>query len=544
MCGIYCIWGRSTAPDGHMKLAKRGPDHMRVFERHSVPLAMVFHRLRINGDTPEAMQPFHSDRWALMCNGEIFNHKELGDTPSGSDCEVLLKLLDEEPNIGDICCTIDAEFAFVVYDKLLNRIIAARDPYGVRPLFIGRGAHGEIVWSSEMKAMTDVCTENIEQFKPGYIMEFDCESGKILEYRSCQSDNVRRALVHAVEKRIQPGQTCCLLSGGLDSSLVASIAQRAMGSEQLHTFSIGLPGSPDLIWAAKVAAHIGSKHHEVNVTEKEFLQVIPKVIETIESWDCTTVRASVGNYLVAKYIRDHTNFRVVLNGDYADEVCGGYLYLKNAPTFGEFVMENHNLLNNIHKFDSLRSDRCISAHGLEARAPFADKRFVELYMSLDPRLTSPANRMEKWFLRRAFMGTNLLPTDVILRSKEAFSDGVSPVTRSWSDVIQEWLGGVSERQYYKNIFIELFGKQHLNVVPEDGWMPKWAPETNDPSARTMKRYLTDYQVCLLSGILITVWPLTTNGNFFNNWLMIAYSLPVGFYLQSIYSKKKVKKVKK
>ena len=483
MCGIYCIFGESLGP-GHLLLNARGPDQLAYWNHPTLPLHMAFHRLRIQGNTPEAMQPFINSQWTVMCNGEIFNHADLGTTKSGSDCEVLLDMLSQH-SPGELCCHLDAEFAFIAWDNINNKIIVARDPYGVRPLYMGRTSTGGIVWASELKSMTDIC-DHVEQFRPGHYMIFNCDTNSVDKYISYNIDNIYLTLKDAVRKRIQPGLTCCLLSGGLDSSLVASLTQSMM-EDQLHTFSIGLPGSPDLEWARKVSDHIGSTHHQVLVSEREFLDAIPHVIATIETWDRTTIRASVGNYLIAKYIKENTNFRVVLNGDYADEVCGGYKYLRKAPSPGDFLMETKNLINNIHFYDSLRSDRCISGCGLEARAPFADKAFVRLYQSLDPRDHSPPDCMEKWWLRKAFMDKGLLPYEVLLRSKEAFSDGVSPEGRSWGQVIKEWLGGKDESEYYITTFSEIFGRHVVDTIPGE-WMPKWSPETQDPSARTLSNY--------------------------------------------------------
>jgi asparagine synthase (glutamine-hydrolysing) len=256
--------------------------------------------------------------------------------------------------------------------------------------------------------------------------------------------------------------------------------------QKLHTFSIGLEGSPDLVYAQKVANHIGSKHTSVIVTEDEFLSAIPDVIRIIESYDVTTVRASVGNYLIAKYIRENTDFKVVLNGDYSDEVCGGYLYFKMAPTNQEFDAECERLLSNIHYYDSLRSDRCISANGLEARCPFADREFVEYYVSMYTGVRSCDDKIEKHALRNAFHDTDILPHDVLWRQKEAFSDGVSKSTRSWKDIIQEYLGDMTEKEYYKSIFIEHYGRHFLNIIPGP-WMPRFCNAT-DPSARTLQVY--------------------------------------------------------
>jgi len=322
-----------------------------------------------------------------------------------------------------------------------------------------------------------------------YIHEMTYEQTSLMDTDMAAS-MVNKLLTKSVEKRLmcEQGGVCCLLSGGLDSSLVAALASKA-SRLPISTYSIGMEGSPDLAMAKKVAEHIGSLHTTVCYPAEEFLNAIPEVIKSIESYDVTTVRASVGNWLIGKFIRRNSNFKVVLNGDYADEVCGGYLYTKLAPTKKEFYNECKSLVQNIQYFDSLRSDRSICAHGLEARAPYADKDFLEFYMKLDPSVTSPRGKIEKYVLRKAFEDSNLLPSEVLWRSKEAFSDGVSSQGRSWYQIVQTHvakIGYESEEEYYKSIFDECYGSKHRNVIPYK-WMPKFCDAT-DPSARTLKVY--------------------------------------------------------
>ena len=306
----------------------------------------------------------------------------------------------------------------------------------------------------------------------------------------------------AVYKRMMSDkEICSLLSGGLDSSLVASIVSEKLGPNKLKTFAIGIKGSPDLKYAQIVANHIKSIHHSIELTEKEFLDAIEEVIVAIESYDTTTVRASVGNYLVSKYIRENTDCKVIFNGDYADEVCGGYKYFKKAKDGKTFHDECVRLVNDIHYFDCLRSDRSISNNGLEARVPFADKTFVNHYLSMDPELRLSYNKIEKCALRKAFEKDNLLPDEVLWRYKEAFSDGVTAETRSWHTIIQEFVDTQISDEYFENnknkythntpilkesfYYRELFEKHYKgfsNVIPYF-WMPKWCEETNDPSAR-------------------------------------------------------------
>jgi asparagine synthase (glutamine-hydrolysing) len=329
--------------------------------------------------------------------------------------------------------------------------------------------------------------------------------------RSEAKNALRNAVYLAVKKRLLSDRPIgALLSGGLDSSLVAAIAARELAKDgkKLHTFSIGMPGSTDLKYAALVAKHINSEHHEILVKQENFLNAIPNVIEAIESYDITTVRASVGNYLVGKYIKENTDIKVVFNGDGSDEIGGGYIYFYNAPNDEEFESESERLLEEIHYFDVLRSDRCISCHGLEARTPFLDKSVVATWrqMSTDfrrPKKTNSEGRglhMEKQILREAFENDNLLPWDVLWRKKEAFSDGVSATDDSWYLKCKEYAEKTlssfevesnchnppktAEAYWYRSLFEKYYGTMAAKLIPHM-WMPRWTTAT-DPSARTLK----------------------------------------------------------
>ena len=312
--------------------------------------------------------------------------------------------------------------------------------------------------------------------------------------------NVKQRLINAVNLRVKVSEkkVCSLLSGGLDSSLIAAIAAKYFEPYTFETFSIGLKGSPDLEAAKRVADFIKSNHTTIIVSEDDFLAAIPRVIRAIESYDTTSVRASVGNFLVAEHIRSQTDNKVVLNGDYADEVCGGYIYLKKAPSLEMFDMECKKLVQNINYFDSLRSDRSISYHGLEARTPFSDKDFVEYYFGIPTQYR--ATTTEKKILRDAFQ--EFLPDDILWRPKEAFSDGVSSQCRSWSTIIQEYVDSqvsdlefytstfsynkpvLKETYYYRKIFNSIFDNDH--VIPYY-WLPNWC-DVDDPSARVLSHY--------------------------------------------------------
>ena len=506
MCGILGIVGDVDILKFNKcldSIKSRGPDSTRIEIRDGV--SMGINRLRVNGSQVSAEQPFTNDTIMTVCNGEIFNHQELenkyGYVPrSGSDCEVLLPHLEYGGTPEEICNSLDAEFSLFSYNSKTQKVLVARDPYGVRPLFWGRTRKGYWAFASELKAIHEIC-DHVEQFKPGWYMELDCSTPDITFFYSrykkeiiiqkCQNvfHNISNILEKAVKKRLmcENGGVCCLLSGGLDSSLVAALANKHT-DKPIHTFSIGMEGSPDTKWALEASKWIGSAHHIVCPTQEEFCEAIPEVIKAIESYDVTTVRASVGNYLVAKYIRENTDFKVVLNGDYSDEVTGGYLYMKLAPDYPEFRRECMRLVDNIHFFDSLRSDRTVCAHGLEARTPFADKEFVEYYLSVDPEITSPRGEMEKFGLREAFRDSGLLPPEVLNRRKEAFSDGVSAEDNSWHKIVHAHvikLGYKSEEDAYLGIFNKYY-RHHERVIPYK-WMPKYC-DAKDPSARNLEIY--------------------------------------------------------
>jgi asparagine synthase (glutamine-hydrolysing) len=525
MCGIWCAFGVSvnSALDAEYcdcvkALEPRGPELTKTFRDDNIFLG--FTRLAINGLTANGDQPIHVANKIAICNGELYNYKQIADRlifklPEGaSDCYVLPHLLDKfSPKLA--FRAIDGVFACVVVDNQKKRVWVARDPYGVRPLFEAVDAHGTRYWSSEIKALPKGCVK-IDPFPPGTYRIFSTETFEMLEefrYHTvpwvkssgyASTGTLREALVNAVEKRLLSDRPVgALLSGGLDSSLVASIAAMKLAErgQKLHTFSIGLPGSTDLKYAREVAEHIKSEHHEILCSKQDFLNAVESVIYAIESYDITTVRASVGNWLVGKWIRENTDIKVVLNGDGSDEVGGGYLYFYKAPTEDEFEEESERLLEEIHLFDVLRSDRCISSHGLEPRTPFLDKQLVATWRGAPTYMRRPilGERVEKWMLRRAFEGTGLLPSSVLHRKKEAFSDGVSSAEDSWyltvskhaeeeGIVIGQWEHNppsTPEGAWYRKTFERMFGSVAARFIPHF-WMPRWVENVNDPSARVLK----------------------------------------------------------
>lgn len=526
MCGIWAYIGKidtATATACLRALLARGPDGGRL-TRCSQTLTMGFTRLAINGLTSAGMQPFSQGGTYTICNGEIYNYKALGEEfglalTTGSDCEVIGSLVAKfgvrTPQL------FDGVFASVVYHEGVTYVM--RDPYGVRPLYIA-DVSGGIAFASEMKALTPLNPAHIRHFPPGHIATYN-ETGictSIVRFHAVPwvknpalvdeteaRKHVRIALMAAVKKRMMSDRPIgCLLSGGLDSSLIAALVARC-SSKPIHTFSIGMPGSTDLQYARIVAKHIGSYHHEIVVSEEDFFKAIPETVMAIESYDITSVRASVGNYLVGKYIRQKTDIKVVFNGDGSDEASGSYLYFYNAPTQTEFEFEVNRLLEDIHAFDVLRSDRSIAAHGLEARTPFLDKEFIATYLSIDTRFRRPirGSRVEKQLLREAFdprfgcPGEPLLPQEVLWRTKEAFSDGVSSTERSWYQVINESINNEMYTSYSKYEFNtpytpesfwyrELFNNKYRcgeKTVPYF-WLPQWSGDAKDPSARTLKVY--------------------------------------------------------
>lgn len=507
MCGILCKLNSDITDEELASLANRGPEETRTYSNGTISFG--FTRLAINDTSSSGMQPFHWNQMVSITNGEIYNHRDLehrfGIIPtSGSDCEVLLPLLKQLGNPVVWAQSLDGVFASIIYDS--NRLIIARDPYGVRPLYYGIDASQNLGFASEMKALRNYT--NIQPFPPGHIGVLKIFTGylQLTRYHSVPilknpslakvSQATRHlycALHSAIDKRMMTDRPiACLLSGGLDSSIIAALLQTKLKS-RLKTFSIGFEGSPDLIHAKKVADWIGSDHHEIVCTPDEFFTAIPAVIAAIESADITTIRASVGNYLVAKYIREHTECKVVFNGDGSDEVFGGYLYFKNAPSDEAFEAECDRLLDEIHMFDVLRSDRCVASHGLEARTPYLDKSFVGVAKSISTRLRRYG--MEKWILRQtiAIHAPDLLPEDVLWRRKEAFSDGVSKPEKSWFSEIADRVSFVSNTSYDYLIPTTKEGRYYRTIfewdyrggfVPPHFWMPRWTTAT-DPSARLL-----------------------------------------------------------
>jgi asparagine synthase (glutamine-hydrolysing) len=514
----------------------RGPDYS-ILKKINNNIFIGFHRLSINELTSLGNQPFEIEmryhKYYLVCNGEIYNYKNLANDYkinllSTSDCEILLPLY-LKIGIDKLVEEIDGVFSLIIIkiNKQNNKIeiISARDKIGVRPLFYGSyGNRKKLLLSSEMKGIYNLCDE-IKVFTPGTIMSTSINDNNIqyniknyyeFKYTGGYIDNseedmlslIRIYLGNSIKKRLMSDRPIgSLLSGGLDSSLVSALVAK-ITKKKIKTFSISMPGGTDQKYSEMVATYINSDHHNIELSKLEFLEAIEETIWAIESYDVTTVRASVGQFLVSKYISENTNIKVVMSGDGSDEVCSGYIYNYNAPSLDELHDEASKRIEEIHLYDGLRADRATSYHGLELRVPFLDHQFIDMYMKIDKKLRKPCNEhMEKYLLRKAFESENLLPPEVLWRKKEAFSDGVSSKEDSWHTTIKEYINSkvsdeeyksnymkythcrptTKEGYYYRKVFCEKFGNNNSKVIP-NYWLPKWCGDIKEPSARILDIY--------------------------------------------------------
>ncbi len=494
----------------------RGPDDSRVLEIGGGLLA--FHRLAIMGLAPEGMQPFTLDSSAVVCNGEIYGYEKLKEQlskkytfQSGSDCEVLLPLYREYG--VDMFRMLDAEFALILYDGVSGQFIAARDPIGIRPLYYGYDAKGVIVFASEPKNLVGLC-EKILPFPPGCYYK----DGKFVRYSEIYHASaytrddldtvcrkIREKLIAGVEKRlVADAKVGFLLSGGLDSSLVCAIAAKR-SKTPIRTFAIGMVGDAiDLKYARQAADWMGSQHTEVIMTREQVLSSLEEVIHVLGTFDITTIRASMGMYLLCKWIHENTDVRVLLTGEISDELFG-YKYTDFAPSAAAFQEESEKRIRELHMYDVLRADRCISANSLEARVPFGDLDFVKYVLSIDPEKKLNTYGKGKYLLRHAFEG-DYLPHDLLYREKAAFSDAVG---HSMVDYLKEYAEAyytdaefetkrknyahaapfTKESLLYREIFEKYYPGQGEMIV--DFWMPNksWKGcDVNDPSARVLSNY--------------------------------------------------------
>lgn len=522
MCSIFGIEGKSI-PEEKLRecfdrTISRGPDMSRFIE---IPRGWLgFHRLAIMGLTKEGMQPFQMGDSYVVCNGELYGFRPLRQRlidegfpiQSASDCEILLPLYREYG--VEMFKTLDAEFALILYDGEQDKLIAARDPIGIRPLYYGKLPDGGTAFASEPKNLMGLCA-TIKPFPPGcYWVDGEfvryADPAHVDQFTMRDEDHVcaklRRLLIDGVEKRLDADAPVgFLLSGGLDSSLVCAIAQRIL-DKPIKTFAIGMDvDAIDLKYARMVADFIGSDHTEVIISEKDVLEALPTVVELLGTWDITTIRASIGMYLVCKTIHEHTDIRVLLTGEISDELFG-YKYTDFAPSAAAFQEEAEKRIRELHMYDVLRADRCISVNSLEARVPFGDLKFVRYAMSIDPELKMNKHDMGKYLIRKAFADDRILPDEILWRQKAAFSDAVGHsmvsdlkalAERTYTDA--EFAEKASKYDYcrpftkesllYRELFERYYPGQAKMIA--DFWMPNktWPGcDVDDPSARVLSNY--------------------------------------------------------
>ena len=520
MCSImgYCGKGAdlSQFKKGFEKTISRGPDASKIIDTSQGYLG--FHRLSIMGLTDAGMQPFQLDKNYVVCNGEIYGFEKIKEKlspkytfKSESDCEILLPMYKEYGT--EMFKMLDAEFACIIYDGDKEKYIAARDPIGIRPLYYGFDEAGTIIFASEAKNLVGL-TDKIMPFPPGHYYiddEFICYSDIAKTDRFLTDDletvckNIHEKLVAGVEKRlVADAKVGFLLSGGLDSSLVCSIAAKK-SKAPIKTFAIGMSEDAiDLKYAKEVAEFIGSDHKEIVITKDDVISSLETVIHLLGTFDITTIRASMGMYLICKAIHEQTDIRVLLTGEISDELFG-YKYTDFAPSAEAFQKEAEKRIRELHMYDVLRADRCISVNSLEARVPFGDLDFVKYVMAVDPEMKLNKYGKGKYLLRHAFEG-DYLPESILYREKAAFSDAVG---HSMVDYLTEYaevfytddefeekrikyshaVPFTKESLLYREIFEKYYPGQGKMIV--DFWMPnrEWEGcDVDDPSARVLANY--------------------------------------------------------
>jgi asparagine synthase (glutamine-hydrolysing) len=545
MCSILCVFDAETvsaelrhqALDMSRRMRHRGPDWSGIYSDDKVILA--HERLSIV-DVQNGAQPLYStdNNIVLAVNGEIYNHKKLKTKlnyqfTTESDCEVIIPLYQTKG--VDFLNDLNGIFAFALYDKAKDSYLIARDPIGVIPLYMGRDELGNLYVASEMKALTPYCT-HIEDFLPGHYYwsdkkkyhpyyEKEWKKFENVKNNSAEAEHIRLALEESVHSQLMSDVPYgVLLSGGLDSSVISAIAKKYAARRvesndmkeawwpQLHSFAVGLKGSPDLEAAQKVAEHIGTVHHQIHFTVQEGLDAIKDVIYHLETYDVTTIRASTPMYLMSRVIKS-MGIKMVLSGEGADEIFGGYLYFHKAPNAEEFHEETVRKIEQLYKYDCLRSNKSMAAWGVESRVPFLDLKFLDVAMNINPAAKMPGNgKIEKHILREAFQ--DYLPESILWRQKEQFSDGVG---YSWIDSLKAYANEtISDRQmesaqfkfpintpktkeayWYRSIFSEFFPQDDaVRCIPAQNSIAcstetalKWDAEfakMADPSGRSVK----------------------------------------------------------
>ncbi len=524
MCTIMCYAGKDIDikefQGALQRTESRGPDMTKIL---TLPSGIFgFQRLSIMDLSNSGMQPFTNNKDAAICNGEIYGFREIKkklikkgyNFVSDSDCEILLPMYYEYGL--DMFSKLDAEFATIIYDGEKDTYVAARDPIGIRPLFYGYSKSGKILFASEAKNLVGL-TDKIMAFPPGYYYA----DGKFTCYCDITEINgdyctdklevifkkVHDKLISGIEKRMDADAPVgFLLSGGLDSSLVCAVAQKLHPEKPIKTFCIGMTDDAiDLKYAKEVADYIGSNHTEFYMTKEDVLDSLDEVIKVLGTFDITTIRASMGMYLLCKKIHENTDIKVLLTGEISDELFG-YKYTDFAPNAEEFQKESRKRISELYMYDVLRADRCISSNSLEARVPFGDLDFVKYVMSIDPEKKLNKYNMGKYLLRHSFEG-DFLPENILYREKAAFSDAVG---HSMVDYLKEYAEEkyshedfeilcekynyhskpfTKESLLYREIFEKYYPNQAEMIV--DYWMPNKSWEgcnVNDPSARVLSNY--------------------------------------------------------
>lgn len=555
MCGIVCAFDLKQSTEDLrpqvLKMAKklrhRGPDWSGIYSDQNA--IMAHERLAIV-DPTSGKQPLISadGRYVLAVNGEIYNHREIRERykdsykfQTQSDCEVILPLFADKGAEG--IEELNGIFGFALYDTQTQEFIVARDHMGIIPLYMGHDKQGTFYVASELKALEPFCN-SIKVFLPGHYYlsteqkmqkwyHRDWEQFEAVEHNKSDIDSLRKSLEEAVHRQLMSDVPYgVLLSGGLDSSIISALAKKFASKRiesddqeqawypQLHSFAVGLEGSPDLAAARKVAEHIGTIHHEIKFTIQEGLDAVRDVIYYLETYDITTVRASTPMYLMARVIKS-MGIKMVLSGEGSDEIFGGYLYFHKAPNAREFHEESVRKLENLYKYDCLRANKSLMAWGIEGRVPFLDKEFLDVAMRINPKdkMITP-EKMEKWILRKAF--EDYLPAEVAWRQKEQFSDGVG---YSWIDQLKELVNEEvsdedlknahhrfpvqtptsKEEYYYRSIFEEHFPSDAAaltvpsvpSVACSTPTALKWDKSfqnLNDPSGRAVAKVHADAYV--------------------------------------------------
>ncbi len=516
MCGIY-FYLTYNHPNNKLllengnKCKHRGPDNtidmiMEDLVNHC-NILFLFHRLSINGLNDESNQPFQFDIYpniTVMCNGEIYNYKELAEKYkinllTESDCEIIIHLYNILP-IDEFINQLDGVFSFVIYDGTKDIVLVGHDPFGIRALYYSN-KDNQISFSSEMKCIDSEYENEVKFFPPGSYGTYDIKTKNleinpyyhfdrwklinnydewmVIDSTENITQNIKNKLENSVKKRLISDRPIgCLLSGGLDSSIIAYLLKK--NNSDLRTFSIGFKNSPDILSSQQVAEFLGTNHTSIIITEKDMLDAIEKTIYQIESYDITTIRASVPMYLLSKYILENTDIKVIFSGEGSDEASGSYLYFHNAPTPNDFQNECIRLLKEVHMFDALRGDKTTSGNGLEIRVPFFDKEFMDYYMSIDPKKKMIQDGIEKYLLRKSFEFD--LPKDIVWRRKDGFSDGISKLEKPWYEIIEEYSQSkhkLSESEMYKMIYKKYYFSDNIPHY----WMPKWSGELTNPSGR-------------------------------------------------------------